>query len=206
MRCFRAFTLLEVLIVTAIIAVVASLLFPVFVRAKRGAMVADEVSRMHQVYLGLCLYEADYSDVMPNTLDIAVNYFGSNEILKSRFDSRSDRPASGWTTTPFVPCPKVRVPYLISFAYIRTFSDEPELFWSAIRSEARYGLLASPWDGDAIGSIPKFSECGETLFQMGGRPLYGPIHRINMDGSYFRLAKRSNVNAVGSYWDLFFER
>ncbi|MEI7986639.1 MAG: type II secretion system protein [Armatimonadota bacterium] len=206
MKCYRAFTLLEVLVVTAIIAVVASLLFPVFVRAKRGSRAAVDVSHMHQVYLGLCLYEADYGDVMPNSLDIATSYFGSNEILKSEFDTRSERPAGGWTTTPFVPCPKARVPYLISFAYIRTFSDQPDLVWSAVRSESRYGLLASPWDGDAIGNIPKFSECGETLYQMGGGPLNGPIHRINMDGSYFRVAKRSNVNAVGSYWDFFFER
>lgn len=58
----RAFTLLEVLTVTAIMAVLALVLFPVFTAARQAAKRSHCVSNFHQVTLATNLYLIDYDD------------------------------------------------------------------------------------------------------------------------------------------------
>jgi len=61
----RAFTLLEVLIVVAIIAILAAILFPVFSRARENARKASCISNLHQIGLGIAMYRSDYDGINP---------------------------------------------------------------------------------------------------------------------------------------------
>ncbi len=56
----RAVTLIEVLIVVAIIAIIAALLFPVLSRSKEASKVTVSISRLKQLHLMTKLYQADY--------------------------------------------------------------------------------------------------------------------------------------------------
>lgn len=56
------FTLIELLIVIAIIAILASILFPVFGRARENARRASCSSNMRQIGLALSQYTADYDE------------------------------------------------------------------------------------------------------------------------------------------------
>jgi prepilin-type N-terminal cleavage/methylation domain-containing protein len=56
MKSTRGFTLVELLVVTAIIAVLASLLLPALARAKRSARSVACLSNLHQIGLALDLY------------------------------------------------------------------------------------------------------------------------------------------------------
>lgn len=67
-----AFTLVEVLVVTAIIAVLAALLFPVVSGAKRSAHKATCTSNLRQIGVAVLLYEESNEDQMP---PIALNGF-----------------------------------------------------------------------------------------------------------------------------------
>lgn len=58
----RAFTVIELLAVTAILAVLAMLLFPVLTSARAAAKSAACISNLHQVALSTTLYLADYED------------------------------------------------------------------------------------------------------------------------------------------------
>lgn len=60
-----AFTLIEVLVVLAIISVLAALLFPVVARGKRAAHKTTCTSNLRQIGLAVHLYEEDYDDQMP---------------------------------------------------------------------------------------------------------------------------------------------
>ena len=61
----RGFTLIELLVVIAIIAILASILFPVFARARAKAREASCTSNLKQIGLAVQMYANDYDGLMP---------------------------------------------------------------------------------------------------------------------------------------------
>ena len=59
------FTLIELLVVIAIIAILASILFPVFARARESARRTSCLSNLKQIGLGIIQYTQDYDETMP---------------------------------------------------------------------------------------------------------------------------------------------
>ena len=60
-----AFTLVELLVVMGVIAILASLLAPALARGRTAVGVASCQSNLHQVGLGILMYEEDYDDALP---------------------------------------------------------------------------------------------------------------------------------------------
>jgi len=63
----RAFTLIEILVVVAIIGILAAILFPVFARVRENARRSSCASNMKQIGLGLIQYSQDYNERLPVT-------------------------------------------------------------------------------------------------------------------------------------------
>jgi len=61
----KGFTLIELLVVIAIIAILASILFPVFARARENARRSSCSSNLKQIALGVFQYTQDYDEKMP---------------------------------------------------------------------------------------------------------------------------------------------
>ena len=59
------FTLVEIIVAIAIIAVLAALLFPVFGSARKGGQVRVCTSNLHQLGLSVHMYAADWDDRIP---------------------------------------------------------------------------------------------------------------------------------------------
>jgi prepilin-type N-terminal cleavage/methylation domain-containing protein/prepilin-type processing-associated H-X9-DG protein len=59
------FTLIEILVVIAIVCLLAAILFPVFARARENARRASCASNLHQIGLGVLQYVQDYDERMP---------------------------------------------------------------------------------------------------------------------------------------------
>ncbi len=62
----HGFTLIELLVVIAIIALLASILFPVFSRARENARRSSCISNMKQIGLGLMQYLQDFDERFPS--------------------------------------------------------------------------------------------------------------------------------------------
>ena len=67
-RTHKGFTLIELLVVIAIIAILASILFPVFARARENARRASCMSNVKQLSLAVLMYLQDYDDTYPTVL------------------------------------------------------------------------------------------------------------------------------------------
>jgi prepilin-type N-terminal cleavage/methylation domain-containing protein len=63
----RAFSLVELLVVVAIIALLAGILFPVFASARRSAYRTTAASNLKQIGTGVALYCQDYDELFPRT-------------------------------------------------------------------------------------------------------------------------------------------
>jgi prepilin-type N-terminal cleavage/methylation domain-containing protein/prepilin-type processing-associated H-X9-DG protein len=61
----QAFTLIEILVVIAIISILAAILFPVFARARENARRASCMSNLKQIGLGMMMYVQDYDETFP---------------------------------------------------------------------------------------------------------------------------------------------
>src|SRR5258706_15109303 len=74
LRVKRAFTLIELLTVIAIIAVLAGLLFPVFAAARGKAREITCVSNLRQIGLAIKMYTQDYDELYPWAVDPTDKY------------------------------------------------------------------------------------------------------------------------------------
>lgn len=72
-RVTRAFTLVELMVVVAIIAILAALLLPVFVRAKDAAKRAKCLSNLKQIGYAFMLYIGDDDDRLPDRRDLKIS-------------------------------------------------------------------------------------------------------------------------------------
>jgi prepilin-type N-terminal cleavage/methylation domain-containing protein len=69
----RAFTLVELLVVMAIIAILAALLLPVLGRTKESARATACLSNLHQVGIALQIYVSDSNNKMPVMRDVSTD-------------------------------------------------------------------------------------------------------------------------------------
>ena len=81
MRQRAAFTLVETLVVIAIIAVLAALLFPVFSAARAAARRTACISNLRQLGLALQMYKQDYGELPPHLSTINDSYVRDPRIF-----------------------------------------------------------------------------------------------------------------------------
>lgn len=81
----RGFTLIEILVVVAIIAILAAILFPVFARARESARKSSCQSNLKQIGLAWMQYTQDYDDkVMPG------GAFGDSKLWIGNWDASNN--------------------------------------------------------------------------------------------------------------------
>jgi prepilin-type N-terminal cleavage/methylation domain-containing protein/prepilin-type processing-associated H-X9-DG protein len=118
---YQAFTLIELLVVIAIIAILASILFPVFGRARENARRSSCQSNLKQIGLGIMQYTQDYDEKMPGARTDIVGigevpwhvmvqpYIKSTQLFKCPSNSSTGFQQRTGGTTPY---PAVPISYL----------------------------------------------------------------------------------------------
>ncbi len=82
-KSLTGFTLIELLVVIAIISIMASILFPVFARARENARRASCVSNLKQISLGVLQYAQDFDDYLPKEVVLGPQRMATGELSNS---------------------------------------------------------------------------------------------------------------------------
>lgn len=194
----RGFSLVEILVVTAIIAVLAAIMFSVMGSAKAKSYETVDIAQMKQIYVAITLYEEQHDNLDPVLLGQLGDLVSDNALFKSPADpvDKPYPPLGGYSARPFVGEDE-RSPFRISYVYLRQWPpyDTDETAWQSLRVKPQIGMLASSWHGRHTDWLsPDWGPNGD-----------GPVLRICMDGSFFRFPKRAITNAI-NVWDMFYSR
>jgi prepilin-type N-terminal cleavage/methylation domain-containing protein len=129
----RGFTLVELLVVVAIVAILAAVLFPVFSRAKAAAAKTACTSNLRQTGVALALYLADSDDQMPDRRDLKVSLG-----FRPWTGWPPSDPRAGWAGVVLWPYSKSRI--------VTSCPATESAFRSEPRVEQDYGLgRATVW-------------------------------------------------------------
>jgi len=113
----RGFTLIELLVVISILSLLASILFPVFARARENARRTSCLSNLKQIGLAFMQYSQDYDEAYPLSSFPAGNnswtagaqpYLKSTQLFRcpsdtgARWDAPAAPPADSYYTTSYI--------------------------------------------------------------------------------------------------------
>lgn len=93
----RGFTLVEMLVVIAIIAILAALLLPALSRSKASAQRTNCLSNLRQISIGVQLYAADHGDTLPAAANVTGGVMATNHwgvFYRRLINAYVARPAS----------------------------------------------------------------------------------------------------------------
>jgi len=103
-RFLRSFTLIEMLVVIVIISILAGLLMPALMAARRRSRIASCKSNLHQFALAIEMYKTDYSDFYPPWLSTLYPTYGVETPEVYLCPSDTNRGAQGgvpdWFSDP----------------------------------------------------------------------------------------------------------
>ncbi len=114
----RGFTLIELLVVIAIIGILASMVFPVFARARESARKAVCLSNVKNIALAVNMYLADNNDTFPPSehRQEVVNYFDTVPGGGIGGNTDCNEGGGGWwaatVSNPYLPWPVVLDEYV----------------------------------------------------------------------------------------------
>jgi prepilin-type N-terminal cleavage/methylation domain-containing protein len=137
-RCRCGFTLVEVLIVVAVLGLLMAILFPVFGRVRESGRRSVCISNLRQIGLACQMYELDFNRRLPPRLSaIHPQYLGDARLFLCPDDARKGQ-FPGNTRMEA----NLFLPTGVSYEYIPNWTKAQELGW--YRAAPRYG--SGKWD------------------------------------------------------------
>ena len=191
------FTLVELLVVIAVITILAAILFPVFAQAREKARQTSCASNARQLALGVLMYAEDHDETLPPVAHAA-----------PESDGQADEEAHGrlWTDLLF--------PYVRSHPTLRCPTDPTRSSTSYGLNELAFADLADPEDLRVdVTSLAMFQSPVETIMlgdigaeddfatpRLNGYKLVAPSFPLN-DGEDARPAARHHARVCLSFMD-----
>ncbi len=118
MNFTRAFTLVEMLVVIAIVGIMAALLLPTMNRAKASAQSTACLSNLKQIGIGVLMYSSDSDDKAPRRTGVDTNrvlsVFGYKKLLQNYVGGAG----GGATNAGLFACPADQFHYTVSNGFV----------------------------------------------------------------------------------------
>jgi len=184
----RAFTLIELLVVIAIIAILASILFPVFARARENARRASCMSNMKQIGIGLMMYTQDYDERYPP------NWHGTGSGNPNDIETDSSKPGGVFiVTTNSVSTPRTEH-WRTWMDFIYPYVKSTQIFICPSSTAALVTTASPPGPPPNYGYSIAFGGYGSYVNNSfgGSSPAYSPI-------SMSAVTRPSEVICIAEY-------
>jgi prepilin-type N-terminal cleavage/methylation domain-containing protein len=168
----RGFTLTELLVVVAIIAVLAGITTSAFVAARNGAKVTADISNMRQLGAAAALYQSDFDNVFPlSASTLVASGRVPSAIVSSSRDATPDGLAVAIANEVLPPVGRAmpKLPYRLSY---------PGLFEMGFDQTFVQNHLTS---ASGVGWLVEVSACEPRAGTLAGS--VGRYHRLMLDGS-----------------------
>ncbi|MEM6391313.1 MAG: type II secretion system protein [Planctomycetota bacterium] len=150
----RAFTLVEVLVVLAIIALLASILFPIFSQAKEAAWSVSCQNNLRQMGIAWEAVILDNGGVVPHTFSVSVNQWDGLLVKAAGLAINPNGPTIGCPIAPkaFGDLPPVLTSYAVNplWRVDKPAGDNEGQPWGRLVSPSTYPLFA---DAAAIATL-----------------------------------------------------
>jgi hypothetical protein len=186
------------LVALGVLVLFVAITLPIYNRVRSGTLEDLDADRMRKVYVALSLYESA-NDGLPSANMLGVRtYLRDDSLLVSDCDPWAQTRSSSFPIDGELPKSKEQSPTRLSFAYLPDFVNAGKAKiqnWQTTLMDPRIGILSCGWHG----SVNSGSEPFEAQ-------LFGPVLRINTNGSLFRLKSRDDDGAMGDVQALFFKR
>jgi len=201
------FTLIEVIVSLAVIALIAAIVFPAIARSKESAYRTREEASLRQIYVAVNLHEADFDQqALPSLQQLKDGYLKLS-FLESPTDARRSNNLADWPVNPWVNLEQIDKPeYLsqrstarIAYFYLKPFEGRfpAGQSFAEYRNEPEVGMVTGlgllKCDGVCIYWKQNSLESGHPASN-----LYGDLGTVRMDGSiYFRKMVRGCSGTLG---------
>ena len=149
----KAFSLIEILVVLAIIAILIGMTMSVIVSSKKSAYRVRETAQLRQIFLALNLYEGDFDQQSPDSLVTlrTANYLPS-QMLANPSDARATLRPVNWPANPWIRQPmfndppeliNARYSEMNSYSYLKTYSArfKKGRTFAELRNNSEVGLI-----------------------------------------------------------------
>ena len=221
----RGFTLIELLVVIAIIAILASILFPVFARARENARRASCQSNLKQIGLGFMMYTQDYDEKYPPRL---MGTWGTDSTYVVQTDSSmpgylftsSDGSGSGHYATwmdilqPYLKSTQIFVDPSVSsttypsYGYNANVSglamasaQEPSLTMLALDYNTQYSIYANRCDANGSFDFPASKVRAPHLDGGNNVFLDGNVKWLNGNNNAYKAGTTSCYSTTSLFWN-----
>lgn len=87
----RGLTIVEILVVLAVVALIFALILPALLQARRNAHLSRCISNLHQVGQAIQMYRNDYENLFPSRMSLISGYVKSRDVFICPSDSTKGR-------------------------------------------------------------------------------------------------------------------